>query len=77
MRTTGGVTVLQDLAGIEKVNDFGQMQELRMWPGCKAQEVLAAIISRTEVLSFDIVKPSLHDIFLRIAGPQAREVNHE
>jgi ABC-type uncharacterized transport system ATPase subunit len=48
-----------------------------MLPGCKAQEVLAAIISRTEVLSFDIVKPSLHDIFLRIAGPQASEVNHE
>lgn len=77
VRTTGGVTVLQDLAGIEKINDFGQMQELRMLPGCKAQEVLGAIISRTEVFSFDIVKPSLHDIFLRIAGPEASEVNHE
>ncbi|NQV31517.1 MAG: ATP-binding cassette domain-containing protein, partial [Phycisphaeraceae bacterium] len=77
VRTAGGMNVLQDLAGIEKVNDFGQMQELRMLPGCQAQEVLAAIISRTEIFSFDIVKPSLHDIFLRIAGPEASEVNHE
>ncbi len=77
VRTAGGAPALQDLDGIEKVNDFGQTQALRMLPGCKAQEVLGAIISRTEVFSFDIVKPSLHDIFVRIAGPEASEVNHE
>ncbi|MCP4455691.1 MAG: ATP-binding cassette domain-containing protein [Planctomycetes bacterium] len=77
VRTAGGASVLQDLAGIARVNDFGQMQELRMLPACNAQAVLAAILSRTSVHSFDIVKPSLHDIFLRIAGPEARDVNHE
>jgi ABC-2 type transport system ATP-binding protein len=77
VRTAGGAPVLQDLTGIERVNDFGQMQELRMQPACDAQEVLAAILSRTEVFNFDIVKPSLHDIFMRIAGPEASEVNHE
>ena len=76
VRTAMGAAALQDLPGIEKVNDFGQMQELRMLPACNAQEILAAILSRTEILSFDIVKPSLHDIFLRIAGPEAREVTH-
>ena len=77
VRTAGGATVLQGLPGIEKVNDFGQMQELRMLPACNPQEILAAMISRTAVTSFDVVKPSLHDIFLRIAGPEAQEVNHE
>jgi hypothetical protein len=28
------------------------------------------------VTSFSLAKPSLHDIFLRIAGPAAEEVNH-
>lgn len=76
IRTENGVGVLQNLDGVNKVSDFGQVQELRMSPDCDPQKVLAAIISRTRVMSFDIVKPSLHDIFLRIAGVEEREVNH-
>jgi len=75
LRTEKGTVALRDLPGVEKVNDFGQVQELRMAGDCDAQAVLAAIMSRTPVRSFDIVKPSLHDIFLRIAGPQARETH--
>ncbi len=76
LRTENGAAALEDLKGIEKVNDFGQMQELRMAPECDAQVVLAAVMSRTAVRSFDIVRPSLHDIFLRIAGPEAGEAPH-
>ncbi len=76
IRTDDGVDALQNLRGVEKINDYGQVQELRMAPDCDSQEVLAAIMARTRITSFDIVKPSLHEIFLRIAGPEAREVNH-
>jgi ABC-2 type transport system ATP-binding protein len=76
IRTEAGAAALQNLEGIEKINDFGQVQELRMIPTCDAQKVLTAILSRTRVRSFDIVRPSLHDIFLRIAGPEAREMQH-
>jgi ABC-2 type transport system ATP-binding protein len=76
IRTDDGVAALQNLKGVEKINDYGQVQELRMAPDCDPQEVLAAIMARTRITSFDIVKPSLHEIFLRIAGPEAREVNH-
>lgn len=63
----------QNLNGIEKINDFGNMQELRMSPNCDPQEILSAIMSKTRVKSFDIVKPSLHDIFIRIAGTEVKE----
>jgi ABC-2 type transport system ATP-binding protein len=76
IRTEAGAAVLKDLDGVEKVNDFGQMQELRMASDCDSQDVLAAIMSRTRVLSFDTVRPSLNDIFLRIAGPKAGENDH-
>ena len=76
IRTDDGTAALRDLNGVERINDFGQLQELRMAPDCDPQEVLTAIMSRTRVRSFDIVRPSLHDIFLRIAGPEAKEVNH-
>lgn len=72
LRTEKGVAALHDLPGVERVNDFGQVQELRMAADCDAQDVLAVVMSRTPVRSFDIVKPSLHDIFLRIAGPQGK-----
>ncbi|MBN1895600.1 ATP-binding cassette domain-containing protein [bacterium] len=76
MRTQGGMQALSNLEGVERVNDFGQMQELRMARGCDPQKVLASVLSRTAVRSFEIVKPSLHDIFLRIAGPAGKEANH-
>ncbi len=76
IRTEDGASVLKDLDGVENINDFGQLQELRMTPNCDSQDVLATIMSRTRVQSFDVVRPSLNDIFLRIAGPKAGESDH-
>jgi ABC-2 type transport system ATP-binding protein len=70
----GGISPLRDLQGVEKIRDFGRIQELRMKPDTDPQEVLAQIVSRTRVKNFEISKPSLHDIFVRIAGPEAEEV---
>jgi ABC-2 type transport system ATP-binding protein len=72
----GGAAALGGLPGVEKVRDLGQLQELRMRLGCDPQEVLRALIARTRVDSFSVTKPSLHDIFVRIAGPEAAEVAH-
>jgi ABC-2 type transport system ATP-binding protein len=69
----GGCAVLENLPGIERINDLGQVQELRMGQGCDPQRVLAALVARARIISFAIVKPSLHDIFVRIAGPQPEE----
>jgi len=69
-----------DLPGVEKVRDLGQVQELRMARGCDPQEVLRALVARTRVTSFSVTKPALHDIFVRIAGQEAaeeREARHE
>jgi ABC-2 type transport system ATP-binding protein len=63
----------EDLPGVEKVRDLGQVQELRMAQGCDPQEVLRALVARTRVTSFSVTKPSLHDIFVRIAGQEAAE----
>ncbi|MBM4161101.1 MAG: ATP-binding cassette domain-containing protein [Ignavibacteria bacterium] len=74
VKTGDGMSALQNLEGIERVNDFGQVQELRLAPEGNSQKILQEILKRTYVRSFEIVKPSLHDIFVRIAGPQAKEV---
>jgi ABC-2 type transport system ATP-binding protein len=72
----GGLAAAGELPGVEKVRDFGQVQELRMARGCDPHALLRTLVERTRVDSFSVVKPSLHDIFLRIAGPAAEEVEH-
>jgi ABC-2 type transport system ATP-binding protein len=66
-----GAAHLTGLPGVEQIRDFGQVQELRIARDCDPQDLLRALISRTRVTSFSIAKPSLHDIFIRIAGPEA------
>lgn len=73
VRTEGGISTLQNLDGVEKITDFGQLQELRIAPNNDHQKILSKIMSRTRVYSFELAKPTLYDIFLRIAGPQAKE----
>ncbi|TFG91310.1 MAG: ATP-binding cassette domain-containing protein [Syntrophobacterales bacterium] len=75
--TENGLAALDNIDGIENIRDFGQLQELRMAQTCDPQQVLAKIMSRTTVTRFEIAKPSLHDIFVRIAGPEAKETNHD
>ena len=68
LRTEGGAMAVTGLDGVEAINDFGQLQELRLRRDADPQQILAAILTRTRVWSFELGKPSLHDIFVRIAG---------
>jgi ABC-2 type transport system ATP-binding protein len=67
---------LGELPGIVHVKDMGKVQELRMSEDCDPQQVLHTLAARAQITSFSVVKPSLHDIFVRIAGPQTEETNH-
>ncbi len=76
VQADGGLASASGLAGVEQVRDLGQWQELRMTRGCDPQQVLRELVARTSVTGFSVVKPSLHDIFVRIAGPAAEEAAH-
>jgi len=72
----GGIAAVPHLAGVEQIRDLGQVQELRLTRGADPQQVLRALVAQASVTSFSLMKPSLHDIFLRIAGPAAEEADH-
>lgn len=65
---------LDRIPGIDNIHDFGQSQELRVSPQSDPQDILKQIIQQNNLISFELMKPSLHDIFVRIAGTE--EVNH-
>jgi ABC-2 type transport system ATP-binding protein len=70
------VQLLNALPGVQSVTDFGRSQELRLSTSADPQQVLAALVSRGKLLHFEVTRPSLHDIFVRIAQPQSEENGH-
>jgi len=76
VRTGNGAEHLKNIPGVEKINDYGQIQELRVAQDADPHLICKKILERTRIQSFDIVKPSLHDIFVRIAGTDVKEVEN-
>jgi len=75
IKSDGGVNVLYDINGVEKINDFGQYQEIRISNLTDSQKILSAIMAKTRVSRFEIASPSLNDIFIRIAQPETNDTN--
>ena len=73
VRIEGETGLLREVPGVERVADRGHLQELRLAQGSDSQQVLAAIAARARVTHFELARPSLHDIFVRIAGPEGEE----
>lgn len=73
VRLDGERTGVEGLPGVMKVADFGRYQELRLTKGTDSQQVLAALMQRGQVRHFELARPSLHDIFVRIARPTPEE----
>jgi len=71
VRVDNGRETLASLPGVAHVRDLGRVQELRLERD--PQEFLRELAERTRVLHFEVARPSLHDIFIRIAGPAALE----
>ncbi|HEY7330097.1 MAG TPA: ATP-binding cassette domain-containing protein [Gemmataceae bacterium] len=66
-----GTATLDDLPGVAKVTDLGRFQELRLAPQADTQAILASLMQRGRLRHFEINRPTLHDIFVRIARPDA------
>jgi ABC-2 type transport system ATP-binding protein len=75
VRLEGAGGLLHTIPGVRTVADFGRWQELRLEPGTDTQRVLAGLMTRGKVLHFELTRPSLQDIFVRIASPATGENN--
>ncbi len=71
LRADGAREALAGHPSVVAMLDMGRWQEVRLRRGADPQSLLAALASRTRVQHFEVARPSLHDIFVRIAGPEA------
>jgi ABC-2 type transport system ATP-binding protein len=60
----GDGAFLQALPGVAHVSDHGQFAEIRMGRGADPQALLKAAAEKLRVSRFEIVEPSLNDIFV-------------
>ncbi len=60
----GDGSFLGSLPGVARVSDFGQYVEIKMSDGADPQALLSEAASRLRIRRFEIVVPSLHDIFV-------------
>jgi ABC-2 type transport system ATP-binding protein len=60
----GEGSFLSTLPGVLNVNDFGRYVEIKMAEGADPQAILREASARLRVTRFEVVEPSLHDIFV-------------
>jgi ABC-2 type transport system ATP-binding protein len=60
----GDGAFLHALRGVTILSDSGRFAELRLRDGGDPQDVLREAAARVRVSRFEIVEPSLHDIFV-------------
>lgn len=77
VQTDKNSDILKEIPGIEKVNNYGKIQEVKLKMDADPQKILGAIMKKAKILKFEITKPSLNDIFIRIASPERKELSHE
>ena len=72
IRVTGPLeeAELRQLPGVVRVGDLGHLKELRLAADADTQELLARVVAMGPVVRLEVARPSLHDIFVRIAGPE-------
>ena len=59
------------LPGVAKITDFGQFQELRLQERADENALLHELMRRGTIRLYEKTRPSLNDIFIRIAQPQS------
>jgi ABC-2 type transport system ATP-binding protein len=70
----GDGSFLLGLPGVAKVDAFGSYSEIRLEAGADPQSILHAVAGRLNVSKFEIVAPTLHNIFIEKVGGTATPI---
>jgi ABC-2 type transport system ATP-binding protein len=69
----GDGSFIETLPGVAGVSDHGQYVEVRLHDGADAQPLLREAAGRLRIRRFEIVEPSLHDIFVETVKGSGEE----
>jgi ABC-2 type transport system ATP-binding protein len=64
----GDGSFLSALPGVARIDGYGSSAEIRLEGGADPQAILRAVAGRLKVTKFEIVAPTLHNIFIEKVG---------
>ncbi|HJX82967.1 MAG TPA: ATP-binding cassette domain-containing protein [Candidatus Angelobacter sp.] len=64
----GDAGFLQQTALITSFNDYGNYVEAKLAPGADPQQLLRLVVERARVTRFELMEPSLEEIFTEVVG---------
>lgn len=68
IRYEGDSSFLQEPKLVQSFNDYGNYVEVRLAPGADSQELLERAVAKARLSKFEIMEPSLEEIFLDVVG---------
>ena len=72
----GELPLLNDRALVASSNDFGNYVELRLAPGAEPQHLLEIAMRTAKIRKFELVEPSLEEIFIDTVESTKAVINH-
>lgn len=73
IRVNGTELNTANVPGVSHVSDFGKYQELRLNPGADLKRIAQHLSNSGTLRHFEVAKPTLQDIFMRIVGKDLLE----
>lgn len=73
VRLAGDTPLPDRLNGVAEAQTLGRFTQLRLADGASRADVLRQLAGIGDVEHFETMRPSLHDIFVNIAGPDAQQ----
>ncbi|UCE03684.1 MAG: ATP-binding cassette domain-containing protein [Candidatus Latescibacterota bacterium] len=67
----GSVAVLEGHAGVERVDNYGKYAEVHLREEADTQALLASLVREVKVRRFEVMTPSINDIFIQLVGGDA------
>ncbi|HLV87142.1 MAG TPA: ATP-binding cassette domain-containing protein [Candidatus Sulfotelmatobacter sp.] len=68
IRYDGDASFLQEGRLVQSFNDYGNYVEVRLAPGADAQELLHLASAKARLSKFELMEPSLEEIFIDVVG---------
>lgn len=73
----GDGAFVKDIPGVQKLIEFNNYIELKLDENADSQAILKAITDRVKVRRFELIEPSLYDIFIEVAKMDPRQMTAE
>ncbi len=68
-----GAATLHEEPTVASAKDFGGSAELELKPGADAQDLLRSLVQKVKVHRFEVMEPSLAEIFIQTVGGKSNE----